>query len=137
MGSVARPPEAGTKALKTSSMGMVARAGKMSSNMSKDGNPRLLGGGLTAPSLPSVRADTVTCVPRRPQSSKARRQQRRLRTEPTASPTQAISLGLVSLPLSLVAATHCALSAKYLLKTAKTCVSRGWSAQVIFDGIRK
>lgn len=137
VGSFARTREAGRKALKTSSMGMVAPAGKMSVSISKDGNPRPLGGGLTAPNLPRVRADTVSCAPVRPQSWKARLQHFPPRTTFTAWPTEAISWGLVSLPLSLLATTHCARSAKDLLKTAKTCVSRGCKAQVILDGIRK
>lgn len=109
----------------------------MSISISKEGNPRPLGGGLTAPSLPRVRGDAVSCVPVRPQSMKAPLQHLRARTTSTAWLTATISWGLVSLPLLLFATTLCARSDKYLLKTAKTCVSRGCKAQVIFDGIRK
>ena len=137
VGSFARAREAGRKALKTSSMGISARPGKMSISISNDGNPRPLGGGLTAPSLPRVRGDTVSCAPVRPQSTKAPLQHFRVRITSTAWLTAAISCGLVSLPLSLLATTLCARSAKHLLKTAKTCVSRGCKAQVIFDGIRR
>ena len=48
-----------------------------------------------------------------------------------------MSCGLVSTPAADARAAACAASDNRLLKTAKTCVSKGCSAHVILEGTNK
>ena len=118
-------------------MGIQAPLGNTSCSMDKEGSPRSAGGRLTVPSFATVRADTVACVPTRPQSSKARFHERRRKMFSTVAPTHSMSAGLPSRPSVAVAVAACTLSSKVRLNKAKTCVSQGCSAQVILAGTKK
>ena len=127
----------GRKARKTSSIGIKALAGKISCSIDREGSPRSAGGRLAVPSLASMRANTVACVPQRPQSSKALFHDRLRSMASTTAATHSMRAGRLSRPSAVMTVAACTVSSNLLLNKANTCVSHGCSAHVIFAGIRK